>query len=116
MESKNHNSLVTEREGMYVYSFSVPGAKASDLTVMLYKDANTMTVAGKFNKEEYTAKSPYYYHSNSFSQFLNVFTLPSNVVVETPDATLKEGVLTVVLTKKENVFKSNDNTLDVQIN
>jgi HSP20 family protein len=96
---------VTENEQNYSVSVAAPGLKKEDfkiglsrnmLTISAEKDEENEEKEGKYNRKEY-----------NYSSFSRSFTLPEEVNREQIDAKYEDGVLKLVLPKKEEVKKAN---------
>lgn len=92
---------VNTREGDYAYHIEVdlPGVKKEDIKVEV-KD-NRLTICGERKTKEEVKKDDYYRMESSYGKFERSFTLPDNVDGENVSAATKDGVLEVVLPKKE---------------
>lgn len=92
---------VNTREGDYAYHVEVdlPGVKKEDIKVEV-KD-NRVTISGERKAKEEVKQEDYYRVESSYGKFERSFTLPDNVDAENVTATSQDGVLEVVLPKKE---------------
>lgn len=92
---------VNTREGDYAYHIEVdlPGVQKEDIKVEV-KD-NRVTISGERKTSEETKEEDYYRVESSYGKFERSFTLPGNVDAENVTASSKDGVLEVVLPKKE---------------
>jgi HSP20 family protein len=88
---------VEESDKSVTVKAEVPGFTARDLQVSL--EANRLTITGKREtKEEKTEKKTVYREQHS-DQIMRVIDLPTTVDAEKTSATLKEGVLELVMPK-----------------
>ena len=90
---------IKEDNDKYVLEMAAPGMKKNDFHINLEKDVLTISSEQKEEKEEKKdnfARREFYY--NSFSRS---FSLPETVDVENIKADYKNGILNVVLPKKE---------------
>lgn len=62
---------------------------------------NRLTICGERKTKEEVKKDDYYRMESSYGKFERSFTLPDNVDAENVSAATKDGVLEVVLPKKE---------------
>lgn len=92
---------VNTREGDYAYHIEVdlPGVKKEDIKVEV-KD-NRVTISGERKTKEEVKEEEYYRMESSYGKFERSFTLPDNVDAENVSASSNDGVLEVVLPKKE---------------
>ncbi|WP_028485586.1 Hsp20/alpha crystallin family protein [Thiomicrorhabdus chilensis] len=97
---------VNTREGDYAYHIEVdlPGVKKDDISVEV-KD-NRVTISGERKTKEEVKEEEYYRMESSYGKFERSFTLPENVDAENVSASSNDGVLEVVLPKKERAASS----------
>jgi len=97
---------VNTREGDYAYHVEVdlPGVKKKDINVEV-KD-NRLIISGERKSKKEEKKDNYHRVESSYGKFERSFTLPDNVDAENVDANSKDGVLEVVIPKKERSKKS----------
>jgi HSP20 family protein len=89
------------REG-FVFRADVPGVKDRDLEITM--TGNRLTITGKREAAELEQTDTYYARERSYGSFTRAFTLPDGT--DTGDhvhADLREGVLTLVLPKKQEL-------------
>lgn len=92
---------VNTREGDYAYHIEVdlPGVKKEDIHVEV-KD-NRLTISGERKTKEEVNEESYHRIESSYGKFERSFTLSEDVDAENVDASCDNGVLEVVLPKKE---------------
>lgn len=92
---------VNTREGDYAYHIEVdlPGVKKDDIHVEVKE--NRLTISGERKTKEEVKDEDYYRVESSYGKFERSFTLPDNVDAENVSASSEDGVLEVVLPKKE---------------
>jgi HSP20 family protein len=88
---------VKETRDGYVFKADMPGIKEADLDLQITGDR--LTVSGKREMEHRDEKETFYAYERSYGSFSRSFTLPMGVDSEHARAELKDGVLTIVLTK-----------------
>jgi HSP20 family protein len=88
---------VKETTDSYVFKADVPGVKESDLEVTT--TGNRLVVSGKREAEKEEKTDTYYSCERSHGEFRRSFTLPEGVDMNTVQAALNEGVLTVSVKK-----------------
>jgi HSP20 family protein len=92
---------IIENENLYVLSLAVPGMKKEDfkisleglmLTISTQKEENREQTEERFTRKEY-----------DFYSFSRSFTLPEDVKPEYIEAKYEDGLLKIVLPRKEEV-------------
>ena len=92
---------IFETEGEIVVKAELPGMSREDITLNLEKNVLTLRGERKFEKE---AKDDNYHRiERSYGSFSRAFSIPVTVDEEKIRADYKEGVLKIVLPKKEQV-------------
>jgi HSP20 family protein len=89
---------VKENRESFIFKADVPGIKESDLNVTL--TGNRLLVTGKREAEKEESSPTYYAKERMFGSFTRAFTLPDGADGDHVRAELKDGVLTVVISKK----------------
>jgi HSP20 family molecular chaperone IbpA len=101
--SKGYNSMVTEKENCWVYSFSMPGADVKDVKITVTPDMKFLKVTGEYKNQyekEDTGNDKYCRYSySSMSKFSNTYPLPDGASNKVPTATLTNGILSVYVNK-----------------
>lgn len=95
-KSKGYPLLDAVRsDGELTLQYTVPGVKLEDLTVDLSKDDGKLllTVSGKLSSDYTYGEEAYQIRELSSQEFRRIVTLPDDVIDETPEAVLKDGVL-----------------------
>ncbi|MGE5537362.1 MAG: Hsp20/alpha crystallin family protein [Gemmatimonas sp.] len=90
---------VAETDGAYEIEMELPGIEEKDIDVKIAGDV--LTVSGERKEEKDEQKKEYHLVERSYGSFRRSFTLPENVAQEKIAATFKNGVLSVMLPKKE---------------
>lgn len=95
---------ITEQKDNYLVSLAAPGLKKDDFKIDV--DGNMLTISSekeekKEEKEEKCTRKEY-----SYSSFTRSFTLPDEVNKEKIEARYEDGLLKLVLPKKEEEKKS----------
>jgi len=93
--------IVNTREGESAYHIDVdlPGVKKEDIKVDINKDV--LTISGERKTKDEVKEEDYYKVETSFGKFTRSFTLPENVDIENIEARSDNGVLEVIIPKKE---------------
>ncbi|HZU83939.1 MAG TPA: HSP20 family small heat-shock protein [Polyangiaceae bacterium] len=92
---------VKESKDGYVFNADVPGVKEPDLEVTV--TGNRLTISGKREAEHREQTDRYYTYERSYGDFMRAFTLPEGVDMNSVNADLKDGVLTVTVKKTAEV-------------
>jgi len=97
---------VNTREGDYAYHIEVdlPGVKKKDISVEV-KDSR-LIISGERKSNKEVKKENYHRVESSYGKFERSFSLPDNVDAENIDAQTKDGVLEVIVPKKERTKAS----------
>jgi len=92
---------IFETEGEIVVKAELPGMDRKDIALNLEKNVLTLRGERRFAKE---AKDDNYHRiERSYGAFSRAFSIPATVDEEKINADYKEGVLKIVLPKKEQV-------------
>lgn len=94
---------IVEDKNDYKVSLAVPGMKKDDFNIDVEGNMLTISSEKEENKEEKDEK--YNRKEYSYSSFSRSFTLPEEVNKEKIEAKYEDGVLKLVLPKKEEVKK-----------
>ncbi len=90
---------IAETENEIVLAADVPGVKMDDIDIKV--ENGTLTISGKREFQKQEEKGGYHRIERSYGSFQRVFTLPDSVDTEKVEASYEDGVLKVVLPKKE---------------
>jgi HSP20 family protein len=90
---------ISEEADSYNVTLAVPGMKKEDFDVDV--NANIVTISAETESETEDDDKKYSRKEYNYSSFSRSFTLPENVIGEKIEAGYENGVLTVVLPKKE---------------
>lgn len=101
---------ISERKDDYLVSMAAPGLKKEDFKIDL--EGNILTISSKQEEEHEEKEEKFTRKEYSYTTFERSFTLPNEVNKEKIDAQYKDGVLNLVLPKKEEAKKA---TLSKQI-
>jgi HSP20 family protein len=89
---------IKEMKEGYLFKADVPGIKENDLTINL--TGNRLTVSGKREEEKKQEHETYFSYERSYGSFTRSFTLPDGVDGDKVNASLKDGVLSILVPKK----------------
>jgi HSP20 family protein len=90
---------IFETEGEIVVKAELPGMERNDITLNLEKNILTLKGERRFQKE--TKEDNYHRIERSYGTFSRAFSIPATVDEEKIKAEYKDGVLKIVLPKKE---------------
>lgn len=94
---------IVEREKEYEITAELPGLDANDVEVKVSNGA--LTIKGEKKEEREEKKKDFYLSERRYGAFQRSFTLPDGIDADKIEATLKKGVLTVVLPKTAEAQK-----------
>lgn len=89
-----------EKDGNYHLTAEVPGMDKDDISVSIHE--GLVTVSGKKESTKEEKEADYFMKETSYGSFSRSFRLPGKVDEDKVDASYKDGVLTVILPKKED--------------
>lgn len=94
---------ISEEDSAYRLSLAVPGMKKSDFEIDV--DGNQLTISCSKEEEETDKQARFTRKEYAYHAFERSFTMPVEINRERIDATYENGVLTVLLPKKEEARK-----------
>ena len=95
------NLDVYQTENEIVIKSAIAGAAAQDLEISLVNDM--LTIKGVRNKDVEIDPKDYYYQECYWGPFSRSIILPANIDASQIKASIKNGILTVVLPKTERI-------------
>ena len=90
---------VYQNENEIVIKSTIAGVKPEDLDVSISNDM--VTIKGERKNEEVVSEEDYYYQECYWGGFSRSVVLPVEVIADKADASLKNGILTIKLTKAD---------------
>jgi HSP20 family protein len=96
-------SEVTEDDKAYRIAVELPGMEEKDVEVSVSDSA--LTIKGEKKSEKEETKKDYHYSERSYGVFRRSFALPEGVDADKIEASMKSGVLAVVLPKSAEAQK-----------
>lgn len=96
---------VNTREGEYAYhiELDLPGIKKEDIDITT--EDNVLTISGERKIKDEVKEEDYYKVESRYGKFSRSFTLPEEIDVESIHAESADGVLEVIIPKKEDALK-----------
>lgn len=97
--------VVNTREGEYAYhiELDLPGIKKEDIDITT--EDNVLTISGERKVKDEVNEEDYYKVESRYGKFSRSFTLPEDIDVENIHAESANGVLEVIIPKKEDEAK-----------
>ncbi len=92
---------IIENEDRYVLSLSVPGMKKDDFKIAL--EGLMLTISTETGEEKEETEERFTRREYNFYSFSRSFTLPEDVKPEYIEAKYEDGLLKIVLPRKEEV-------------
>jgi len=92
---------IFETEGEIVVKAELPGMERKDITLSLEKNVLTLKGERRFDKE--TKEENYHRVERAYGGFSRSFSIPATVDDEKIRADYKDGVLKIILPKKEQL-------------
>lgn len=83
-----------------LFTVDLPGVRKEDVSVRV--DGGVLTIEGSRNLELEEKRKGYHRVERAHGKFSRSFALPDSVNTDSVEAELKEGVLSIVLPKKED--------------
>ncbi|MCX7793620.1 MAG: Hsp20/alpha crystallin family protein [Thermodesulfovibrionales bacterium] len=93
------NIDVYDKKGEIVVKAELPGVEKDNIDITITKD--TLTIKGEIKRDEEIKDEDYYAREISYGSFARTIALPVEVDSEKAKATFKNGILEIVLPKKE---------------
>jgi HSP20 family protein len=89
---------VKETKEGFLFKADVPGIKEGELTINL--TGSRLSVSGTREEEKRQESETFFSYERSYGGFVRSFTLPEGIDADKTQATLKDGVLTILVPKK----------------
>jgi HSP20 family protein len=99
-KSHFHPSVnISETDKEFKIELAAPGLKKEDFKVAV--DKGILTISSEKQTEKTEEKKNYWKKEFSYNQFSRSFQLPENTLADKIDAKYENGILNVILPKKE---------------
>jgi len=103
---------VSETDAAFKLEFAVPGFEKKDFNVEIEKDY--IKVSGKKETSNEVREKSYTRREFSFGSFERMFSIPENVDSENIQAQYENGILNLVLPKKEVKAEAGKKSIDIK--
>ncbi len=90
---------LSETDNEVIVKATVPGVDKKDINITVAE--NSITIKGEIKKEKEEKKKNYYRQEISYGAFSRTIPLPVEVKTEEAKASLKDGILEIVIPKSE---------------
>lgn len=112
IEAKKDESWLPESEGQLtidvfqtpaniIIQSTIAGVQSDDVDITITND--TVTIKGERKNEEIIKEEDYYYQECYWGKFSRSVILPVDVISEKAEASMKNGILTIILPKAEQL-------------
>ncbi len=88
---------ISEADNKYFIEVELPGVKQNDLELKL--DNNILIIKGKTEESEEDKERNYFMRERYYGYFQRSLTLPNNINEDDINATFKDGILNIEITK-----------------
>lgn len=95
----NPSFEVRETANAYVFKADLPGVKQDDIDIQLVE--NRLLITGKRDQETEQDEGTLHTYERMYGSFQRAFALPDHADLDKISTDLKDGVLTIVVPKKE---------------
>ena len=102
---------IKESADSFIVEMAIPGVKKSDLKIDL--DNETLSISTELKEENEQHEDNYTRREFGYSSFKRTFTLPESVNDTNIDAKYEDGILNILLPKKEEAKKKPTRTIKV---
>lgn len=103
---------VSETKNEYRLSLAAPGLKKDDFRIG--RDGNMLVISAEKDEEKEDTQENYGRIEYNYSSFIRRFSIPETVDMEKIDAVYEDGILKVLLPKKEEAISHALKTIAVK--
>jgi len=103
---------IKETEENFQIELGIPGIKKEDIKIDLEDDV--LTISSEQKEEKTEEKDNYTRREFNYSSFSRSFQLPEIVDTEKISASYKDGILNIVIPKKDSVIKKAQKRIEIQ--
>jgi HSP20 family protein len=102
---------ITDNENDYRISFAAPGLEKKDFKITF--DDSMLTISAEKSEEKSEEKENYTRREFSYNNFSRSFRLPDNCVSEKINAVYENGLLNLIIPKKQSTPKSSARKIEI---
>ena len=102
---------ISEEAEEYIVEMAVPGMKKSDFNIDL--DNKILSISSEIEEKKEATENNFTRREFGYSSFKRTFTLPDTVESDKISATYKEGILSVILPKREEAKQKPARTIKI---
>lgn len=103
---------ITEEKGAYQVSLAAPGMKKEDFKIAV--DGNLLTISSEKEEKREEKDKKFTRKEYNYTSFSRSFTLPDEVNSERIEAAYEDGVLKIILPRREEAKKNPTRQIAVQ--
>ncbi|MGF1555164.1 Hsp20/alpha crystallin family protein [Paucihalobacter sp.] len=103
---------IKETNDQYVLELAIPGMKKSDFSIEV--DNKILSISSEVKTENQTEESNYTRREFGYSSFKRTFTLPDTVESDRVNANYNDGILLVMLPKREEAKQKPPKRIEVK--
>jgi HSP20 family protein len=103
---------IKETEENFQIELGIPGIKKEDIKIDLEDDV--LTISSEQKEEKTEEKDNYTRREFNYSSFSRSFQLPEIVDTEKISASYKDGILNIVIPKKDSVIKKAQKRIEIK--
>jgi len=105
---------ILEKDNGYELALAVPGLKKEDLAVEI--NTNVLTISAQVTATKEGSEQSYTRKEFSYNKFERAFSLPKTVATDNIQASYENGILTLVLPKREEALPKPKRTIEISSN
>ena len=104
---------IRETEDAYHLSGDLPGVQSKDLDIE-FQDSHCLNIKGHVERDSTSNEGSWWVSERSFGDFRRVFNFPSAINQEKAHASLKDGVLSMIVPKTDSTATTKKITVDTE--
>ena len=103
---------IKETNDQFVLELAIPGMKKSDFSIEV--DNKILSISSEVKTENQMEESTYTRREFGYSSFKRTFTLPGNVESDRVNANYRDGILLVMLPKREEAKQKPPKRIEIK--
>lgn len=103
---------IKETNDQFVLELAIPGMKKSDFSIEV--DNKILSISSEVKTENQMEESTYTRREFGYSSFKRTFTLPDNVESDRVNANYRDGILLVMLPKREEAKQKPPKRIEIK--